>query len=293
MNDLWTCRTDPLDGDLGLRWGHVVTSGPAISGGTALVGFPSNEGVNLNQGRVGAAWGPDALRKALANLALHKVTTICDLGDVNVASRDLEGSQERYADLAGDALALGARVVGMGGGHDIALASFMAVKKAFPQGRIGILNFDAHFDLRVSGTRTSGTPFRDALMSDPSSAYMVIGISRPSNTKMLFKTASEFDAIYFEDHSVPDCLGDWLAEIDHLYMTFDLDVLPSYEAPGVSAPNGIGVPLSQLLPLVKEAARSGKLRLFDVAELNPVHDLDGRTAKTGARIIWEVAEEWT
>lgn len=293
MNDLWTCRTDPLDGDLGLRWGHLVSADPLSAGCIALLGFPSNEGVKLNQGRVGAAWGPDALRKSLANLAAHKVRKICDLGDVNVASRDLEGSQERFAEAAAEALEKGARVVGLGGGHDISMASFMAVRQAFPDERIGILNFDAHFDLRVSDQRNSGTPFRDALQMDPSAEYKVIGISRAANTQILFKAAADLGVEVNEDYDIPSTLDGWLEKIDHLYMTFDLDVLPAYQAPGVSAPNGNGVTLDRLLPLVKEAARSGKLRLFDVAELNPVHDLDGRTARTAARIIWEVAEEWT
>ena len=293
MNDLWTCRTDPLDRELGLRWGHIVSADPPVAGSLALLGFPSNEGVKLNQGRVGAAWGPDALRKSLANLAAHKVRKICDLGDVNVASRDLEGSQERFAEAATEALVKGARVIGLGGGHDIAMASFMAVRQAFPDERIGILNFDAHFDLRISDQRNSGTPFRDALQMDPSAEYKVVGISRAANTQILFKSATDLGVEVHEDHSVPQSLGGWMEKIDHLYMTFDLDVLPAYQAPGVSAPNGNGVTLDRLLPLVKEAARSGMLRLFDVAELNPVHDLDGRTARTAARIIWEVAEEWT
>ncbi len=292
MNDLWTCRTDPLDEDLGLRWGHLIAAGPPSAGCLALLGFPSNEGVKLNQGRVGAAWGPDALRKALASLAAHKVRALCDLGDTDVISGDLAGSQDRFAQKASEALSQGARVIGLGGGHDIAMASFMAVKRAFPNETIGILNFDAHFDLRISDTRTSGTPFRDALMLDPGARYKVIGISRSSNTQMLFKTASELKVESHEDHSVPTDLGSWLDEIDHLYMSFDLDVLPAFQAPGVSAPNGMGVPLYHLMPLVKEAAASGKLRLFDVAELNPVHDLDGRTARTAARIIWEAAEQW-
>ena len=36
------------------------------------------------------------------------------------------------------------------------------------------------------------------------------------------------------------------------------------------------------------AARTGKLRLVDVVELNPTYDVDGRTAKVAARLIHDI-----
>ncbi|HLU03100.1 MAG TPA: arginase family protein [Advenella sp.] len=34
------------------------------------------------------------------------------------------------------------------------------------------------------------------------------------------------------------------------------------------------------------AQESGKLRLLDIAEINPEYDRDSLTAKTAARLIW-------
>jgi formiminoglutamase (EC 3.5.3.8) len=39
--------------------------------GIALLGFVCDEGVRRNQGRTGAAEGPQAIRQALANMASH------------------------------------------------------------------------------------------------------------------------------------------------------------------------------------------------------------------------------
>jgi formiminoglutamase len=62
-------------------------------------------------------------------------------------------------------------------------------------------------------------------------------------------------------------------------------VLPACEAPGVSAPAARGVPLALLEPLLETVRDSGKLRLMDLAELNPEQDIDSRTAKVAARLI--------
>ena len=67
---------------------------------------------------------------------------------------------------AGESAACGHRVVGLGGGHEIAWASYQGIAQALQDdarlARLGIVNFDAHFDLRkpeVAGPGTSGTPF--------------------------------------------------------------------------------------------------------------------------------------
>ena len=48
----------------------------------------------------------------------------------------------------------------------------------------------------------------------------------------------------------------------------DLDALPASQAPGVSAPAALGVPLATLEALIDILRASGKLRLADIAELN-------------------------
>ena len=42
-----------------------------VEPGTVLLGFASDEGVRRNQGRVGAAEGPQKLREMLASMAVH------------------------------------------------------------------------------------------------------------------------------------------------------------------------------------------------------------------------------
>jgi formiminoglutamase len=286
---VWTGRTD----NSGPRFHHLVNAATK-SDPFHLLGLASDEGVARNQGRIGAAAGPAALRAALANLAA--VAPLHDLGDVAVDGTNLEDAQALYADIAAETLTHKSKLIGIGGGHEIAFASFLALKQAFPKDRIGILNFDAHFDLRDEPRRNSGTSFLDALRQG-ADAYHVVGISRPNNAGGLFQTASEYGVSFHEDHevqpSITSELIDWAQRFDHLYVTVCLDVFPASEAPGVSAPAAYGVPLRLLTPLLSAVAMLPNHRLFDIAELNPNYDIDGHTARLAARLIYHVLEAWT
>ncbi|MFP3519756.1 arginase family protein, partial [Pseudomonas sp. SIMBA_077] len=83
-----------------------------------------DEGVKRNQGRTGASQGPAALRAALANLAWHGTGPLYDAGDVTCTDHHLESAQQRYAERLGLLLEQGHLALGLGGGHEIAFASF-------------------------------------------------------------------------------------------------------------------------------------------------------------------------
>jgi len=291
----WSGRTDAADGDAGRRWHQIVQlAKQPVPGGLHLLGFASDEGVRRNHGRVGASAGPLAFRKVAANLAVHRVTELYDLGDVVCPDNDLEYAQGMYRDLAATALGDG-RVLGIGGGHEIAWASYSALRKALPDAKIGVLNLDAHLDVREAEAPTSGTPFLQAIQDHIETHYAAVGIARHANTPALYERAKEYGALIIEDFEVASALErlePWLAKQDALYLSFDLDVLPGSAAPGVSAPAGRGVALDMLQPILTWAAKSGKLRIADLAELNPSHDEDARTARTAAWIAWQIVEAW-
>jgi formiminoglutamase len=319
----WSGRTDGETPEH-LRWHQVVrpasglpddgsvapasdVASPAPSRSTALIGFASDEGVRRNRGRIGASEGPSALRAALSPLSYRASTgALTDHGDVVVPL----GDEEHPGDLEDGQAALGERISGLldahdltvvlGGGHETAYASYRGLVGSRHVGqdtRIGILNLDAHFDLREEAMPTSGTPFLQALEDEAvagrTSRYAVVGISEPNNTEALFQTAREHTVRWVCDEQaqtgdLPNVLRfvrELIDAVDVLYLTVDLDVLPAAIAPGVSAPAGFGVPYAVVHACVSEAAASGKLVLADVVELNPSLDVDGRTAKAAARLI--------
>jgi formiminoglutamase len=304
---VWKGRVDAEEGPRALRWHQVVKAlEPGCEPGIALVGFASDEGVRRNQGRVGARSGPRAIRLELSGLAVHHTRRVYDTGDVSCEDGDLERAQASFSERVAGLLGAGHFPVGLGGGHEMAYATFVGLaSRRIASGSaatgIGVVNLDAHFDLRQAAHPNSGTsilgianfcqenrlPFR----------CCCLGIAEPSNTAALFDRARELRIDWRTDeqmtpHHLPETLATlraFSATVDELYLTICLDVLPASVAPGVSAPAARGVSLEVIESLVTEVKSTGKLAAADVAELNPEFDVDNRTAKVAARLIYKVA----
>lgn len=302
----WTGRTDGDGPEHRRFWNAVVEPGsrgsslaPRPAEGrapdAALIGFASDEGVRRNKGRVGAAEGPRALRSALGSLAVHDELVVVDHGDVVVDDGDLEGGHRRLGEAIRAARQDAPLSVVLGGGHETAYGSHLGLGT---RPRLGVLNLDAHFDLREADVPTSGTPFlqiaRDRQAAGEEMHYAVVGISRTSNTGVLFETAESIGATWLLDDDAQEVapavefVAGFLADLDEVYLTIDLDVLPAGAAPGVSAPAALGVPPFVVQAVCDAVVDSGKLVHLDVTELNPALDVDQRTAKLAARLIHRV-----
>ncbi|MBT8160578.1 MULTISPECIES: formimidoylglutamase [Arthrobacter] len=297
----WTGRHDG-DGDEHRRWWQAVAPHSRGNVGTGsrpavVVGFRSDEGVLRNKGRVGAAAAPTAIRNALGPLAFHLDRDVFDAGDVAVDDGSLEAGQDRAGSVVSELLDARNLTVLLGGGHETAFASYLGVagSEAVRSGkRLGVLNLDAHFDLRDEPVPSSGTPFLQMARAEAAAGrelnYAVVGISEPNNTRTLFDTADRLGVKYLPDEdcsaeAVHEFVARFLEGVDVVYLTIDLDVLPASVAPGVSAPAAYGVPLPIISAVCKQVAASGKLLHVDVAELNPEFDIDSRTAKVAARLV--------
>lgn len=311
----WSGRVDAADGARGRRWHQVVRPvATADRPGVALLGFASDAGVVRNHGRPGAADGPRTLRRALVNLAWHggDDSRLYDAGNVSCEGGQLEDAQATYAERLAELLRAGHFPIGLGGGHEIAWAAYPGLERALAGDprleQLGIVNFDAHLDLRrpeIPGRGTSGTPFLQIAESRAAAGhefrYLCLGASEAANTPALFDRARELgvEVVFDVDAGAPaaqERLQRFIAESSAIYLTFCLDVLPPAVAPGVSAPSGLGVALHRAVALLREAlAHCGhrslarKLLLADVAEFNPRFDPDGRTARTAARLVYELA----
>ncbi|MBJ9956318.1 MULTISPECIES: formimidoylglutamase [Acinetobacter] len=295
----WQGRHDG-DGEAHLRLYQVVNTQQHAS--FALIGFSSDEGVKRNKGRLGAADAPDMIRAQLANLPVHQAVTIADLGTVLCDNGKLEQAQAELADQVERSLKQGMKPIVLGGGHEVAFGSFSGLFQYLqnhePDKKIGIINFDAHFDLREAEHVTSGTPFLNAArLSEQHQQefhYLCIGVAKHSNTRVLFETADRLNCSYIYDFELQpknveillEKINAFIGKVDYLYITVDLDVFSASIAPGVSAPAVKGIDLSVFDPLLEAIKETGKIKVFDVAECNPRFDLDSRTAKLAAYIIF-------
>lgn len=268
-----------------------------------FVSFNSDEGVRRNSGRLGAKDGWIHVKKALSGFPIFREDLkFYDLKDpIEVVNHDLESAHTKMAKIVSSLKERGFLVVVLGGGHDIAFANYSGILdyalKKEDSPKIGIINFDAHFDMReyING-RNSGTMFlqiadiceEKKLNFD----YNVFGIQKFSNTKRLFDRADKLGVKYYfaeEIRTIPsDDLYSILKRNDYIHLTLCTDVFHITSAPGVSAPQTFGVNPRNALPLLKTIARYSKNLTIDVAEINPTFDYDDRTSRLMANIIYEL-----
>ena len=267
-------------------------------------------------------------------------TLLGDAGDIHChdnddfAERTLEQAQVKYAEKISHIIKQGGLPIGLGGGHAIAYGSFLGLwqalssktdqptndvsnvknyfendvesnveNKASAMPTIGVINFDAHLDIRQSDVATSGTPFRQiAEHLDEHGQpfhYCCIGVSRFSNTAALFDRAEQLDVHIISDE---DCtnkkwkkiaaqITGFIDSVDIIYLTIDMDCLPSSIVPGVSAPAAYGIELSFVERAVKLIMASNKVKIADIAEINPTFDIDQRSCKVAARLLATIIEQ--
>jgi formiminoglutamase len=261
-----------------------------------LVGFPSDEGVRRNGGRVGAAAGPRAIRAALHRLTPDSrldafedlLSRTLDLGDVAV-SGDVEVDQRHLGETLSPHLARGTFAIVLGGGHETSYGHFQGY--ALARREVEILNWDAHADVRElrEGQAHSGSPFRQAIddVSGACRRYSVAGLQPHSVARAHLEFVQQHGSVV------------WRQEVTHqsikkLYrsmrapalVSFDLDAVTESEAPGVSAPTTGGLSSELWLAAAYAAGCSPAVVSADVVELNPAVDRDGQTARLAALTVW-------
>lgn len=305
----WQGRIDGIMPET-LRWHQVVDmldlsqaiAHPAADNATAFLGFCSDEGVRRNKGRVGAFQAPEVIRKVISNFPAYQLGTsfsICDAGNCTCTDKNLEKSQQELAEKVAQLLAANYRPILLGGGHEITYGHFQGIKKAFPHAKIGIINFDAHFDIRPIEPNigaSSGTGFWQIANEESDFNYLALGIQENSNTQYLFDIADKFGVQYVlgssfnydERQEVIRKINDFIEKVDVIYLTVCLDVFAAPFAPAVSALayNGI-LPDKIFQDFFKFILGSPKLKSMDIAELNPSLDIDNRTARLAASLIFE------
>jgi formiminoglutamase len=280
-------------------------SGPAI----ALLGLPDDTGVRLNGGRAGAALGPRAFRAALASfgtrwdLAANAPldVRVLDAGDVEPAGGgDEPALAETHARVEAAARALheaGCVTVGIGGGHDLALPCIAAWARHRGQA-VGGINLDAHLDVREKVG--SGMPFRRLIADghlDPR-AFVELGLGRFANDQRDVEwaraqgaTLVSADEVLTSGFSPAALLKQALAP-GAGFVSIDLDGIDAAFAPGVSAPCPLGLGVGHAARLAEAAGSDARVGHFDLMELCPPHDHEGRTARLAALLFLSFVAGW-
>ncbi|MFC3419847.1 formimidoylglutamase [Salinicoccus hispanicus] len=256
------------------------------SGAPVFIGFRSEEGVKRNKGRRGAFDGPVVVRQKLASMPYEK--PVFDYGSI-LGDHDLEASQTALGQSVAAVLSNNQFPLIIGGGHETLYGHYLGVRQAFPDKKLAVVNFDAHFDLRDEQP-SSGTMFHQILSDDPDIDYYVFGIQESGNTASLFRTADRFGVRYALMNEVRNTdvytrVLEELKEYDAVFATLCMDSVQQSVAPGTSAPAQNGYTACEIHDMVAQLAKLENLTSFDISEVAPALDIDDRTSSLAASLF--------
>lgn len=269
----------------------------------ALIGFQCDAGAQRDDARTGSAEGPNAVREVLARLPIQNPNIeIYDVGNITCTDADMEASQQALTEFIELVSKLGIIPIVIGGGHEVALSHYLAISRLLPkEKKLGILNFDAYFDLQPFTTKTSTktTFWQIAQAHKKENREMdlnCIGIQHSGNMRQNFDFAKQqnvhiilADELHqgHQEKSI-DFVDRMIDENTALMVSLSLDVFSPAFAPGVSTIQPLGLTPWQIIPLLRQVAASTKVIGYDISELVPKYDIDQRTVKLAATFIYEI-----
>jgi arginase family enzyme len=160
------------------------------------------------------------------------------------------------------------------------------------------INVDAHLDLRevVDGRISSGTPFRRILekLQLPGENLVEFGLHANVNSRAHMRYAEKqgvqcWTRGQLKEQITATIFHDELQRLSSrahtLFVSIDLDAFAATYAPGVSAPGTEGLTTEEGRQLAYAAGRHPGVRLFELMELNPLFDIDARTARLAVTLL--------
>jgi formiminoglutamase len=269
-------------------------------------------GVPLSRSSIsasGASEFPDAFRRAWKGFTTYNLDEdvdlsglhVIDAGDIPMHVTDIRKCHDNIftASTVLHEHFTNSLVCAIGGDHSITAMLVKGLKAAKPSKRIGILQFDTHFDLRdlTDNGPSNGTPMRNLIESgvvEGTNMYN-IGLHGFFNTKDLKDYADEKGVNYMTlararkkgiEATVLQCLEELSSKVDMIYVTVDMDVLDIAYAPGVPASTPGGMTTAELLSGVLAAGRHPKVKGMDIVCLDPLKDYQVQpTVKLGTHIF--------
>ncbi|MBL7715617.1 MAG: formimidoylglutamase [Bdellovibrionales bacterium] len=287
-----------------LRWG--------------LAGIPDHEAVQNVGGRLGAARGPSAFRPIFLKMKGRDsvLETMTDFGDVTGITGQIEQNHQKAAEKVAEIHRDRAFSVIIGGSHDHGFSHLKGIREALQMQvhakgkttpRLGCINIDAHLDVRkadpAAGIKiTSGSPFYLAIESGVLHARGLVefGIQNHCNALELWQyvESKKVEVVPFEKlregkaiAAFSKSLKRLVQSCDAIAISLDLDAAAQAFAPGVSAPQAEGFTSSEIIQMVEIAGREKKVVSLGIFELNPEHDIDGRTARLAATSAYHFVAE--
>lgn len=291
--DLLFSRRDSQDP----RLGDLVRKEPGDEG-VAILGYPDDEGISLNGGRMGAKLGPNEIRRWLYRMTPHArrpLKAFWDLGDL-MPEAPLAQRHEDARQAASQALGQGNQLLSLGGGNDYAYCDGMAFLDRFAiDMKPLVINVDAHLDVRdTSKGLTSGTPFYRMLESGVKFDFVELGIQGQCNSQAHWEYVESkggkiiaLDEIQDSNLALTEyfvrVMGDALLKPRPAFIAIDMDAFAWPYAVGTSAAWPLGLDPMQFNSLLQFLLKRLKVMALGIYEVSPPLDTGGGTARLAAQ----------
>lgn len=281
---------DPGD----LRVGDIVKS-ECLKECICILGYPWDW---TTAGRPGARFAPSKIREHFYSMSPPDGRCVCDLGDVDVAPGDLRTSTLRLRESVKKLCGSCASIFVIGGDHSLTATSVEALVEGLGLSKVGLLVFDAHFDLRrLSEGYSSGTYLRDLLerLGDKI-VPLIIGIRRHSNPPYAFDEASRLNVRFVAADEVKigglnkalEAIDGAFSAVKDVYISVDMDCLDQSVCLGVNSPSAGGLDVWDVIKVLKGALRNRRLIGGDVVEVVPLLDVGDSCARSAAFILYNL-----
>ncbi len=297
---LFFSKNDPDDIRLGDLFKTTTVEELATSESFCLLGYPDDEGIKLNGGRIGAAGAPSVIRQYLYKMTPTPAPThFFDLGDLQIEST-LEIRHQKARETVQTLQSKKIKTISLGGGHDYGYSDASGFIKAHLSSgqKPVVLNFDAHLDVRpTTNGFNSGTPFYRLLNEfENQIEFAEIGAQPQCNSLKHREWALSKKAHIFNLKELQQNDGlmglfthpvfSKLTKTTPLFISFDIDGLTSTEAPGCSQSWVTGLKTEDYLRFFAKLAKLCDIRGLGIYEVSPPLDSNDQTSKTAALIAY-------
>lgn len=311
IDDLFQSKDDLED----IRLGDIITTNETFDCSsktsnnsastifkTSLFGYPDDEGIKINGGRIGASLAPDTIRKYLYKMTPSWMQNFefVDFGNINLNDYNLAQRHENAADLVETQMKQGFFNISLGGGHDYGYPdgkAFISYCKDSNFEKPLIINIDAHMDVRSDKNGlSSGTPFYRLINEFDNEFDLIEYAIQPqcnSNSHINWAKEKGVKVIFLEDiiskgyeKSLNPYL-DLLKKNRPTFLSIDIDAFSSSYAMGCSQSWPSGLEPNKFLKFLEFLVIQLSIKNLGIYEVSPPLDLDDRTSKLAAQLIYK------
>lgn len=274
------------------QFGHLINSHdasgfPDLTEGVhmALIGVCESRNSINNSGSENA---PNEVRKYLYKLFAGKFNAqIVDLGNI-MPGHSVDDTYFALRSSVDFLIRSNIVPIIIGGSNDLSYAQFLGYKDL--EQTINVVSVDSRFDLgNPQEDITSEAWLGKIILHQPNFLFNYSNIGY--QTYLVDQASLEMmNRLYFDVYRLGQ-VRDNIEEAEPILrqadmITFDLSAIKHADAPAHAEPSPNGLYAEEACQMMRYAGMNDKLSSIGLYELNPAHDISGKTAHLAAQMVW-------